>query len=500
MRDDDDEKEYTMGNMPSSIVNQGSYRRPHEAVLRLDPVARLEYLEQQKQQEEQKRNPESVMAQEHNPNASYYYPTVMTPAASSAAFMNISVRSESESPGSHTSYIHLTPKLRCHESNGLFPIVSAAETIPSDAKQASDNSKTAAVAESSLHHLSRNPMLALVVVVYTAVCGINISCNEVLALELISPRSKLGLALKAPELALLFSLVSLQSLVVNIYFSKIVERVGHVRLLRGCLLFYSLSMIAFGVLGRVYHAVDVRYWQNSTAYTGRVNFLVHSHHHVNEDKVRHQYGPTTLIENFVPPHHLPFLFVMVYVLAVSLMKVAASSFVFTLSMLFIANTAPTRVLGRVTGFAHGCGSFARCVMPMLATPCFALSMSPTAIRLFGPIPELIFCFLAICAFACFLFSLRLEEAQLMQKVIRSRNRQQTNHQRKRAHSNENQESNSVDVSTIVLTSRNGVLIDSSATGNEFQMSSTASSPSSSRGATPEPRSLFSRVNSSHALS
>ena len=203
---------------------------------------------------------------------------------------------------------------------------------------------------------------------YMALCAYNISFAEIMPLYAIAFLKDGGLQLSSSDVGIIFAANAVMSLGANLAFGYIAERVKYLRLWRISCFVYACTIPLMGT------ASLVSTW---------------SEHDV------------TLVLGLL--------------IFLSLFRVTTSGFQFSLCMMFVANGAPPRHLGRVTGMSHACGSVSRSVAPVLAAPLFAWSISNGDQHMFPANHYFLFVLCSCASLFAYWLSTRLEEEDVMHK-------------------------------------------------------------------------------------
>lgn len=182
-------------------------------------------------------------------------------------------------------------------------------------------------ADFSWSRMFAHPILQRCVPMYMTLCAFAIIYNEVLPLYAIALVSHGGLEMTSTDIGVISSINAAISVGCNLIFPYATARVSTLVLWRWCCVVFAVSMFLYGI-------------------TTHLNALFHSKA-VN----------------------------MGWISLISCFRCLSSTWMFSLSMMFVANAAPPVHLGRVTGMAHACGSLMRSLWPLTAAPMFAWSIS-----------------------------------------------------------------------------------------------------------------------------
>ena len=216
--------------------------------------------------------------------------------------------------------------------------------------------------------LRSHPVLSKIIPMYMALCAYNISFAEVMPLYAIAFLKDGGLELSSSNVGIIFAANALMSLGANVAFGYIAEKVRYLRLWRISCVVYAITIPLMGTASIVSNL---------------------SHHNV--------------------------ALILGLLCLLSAFRVTTSGFQFSLCMMFVANGAPPRHLGRVTGMSHACGSISRSLAPVIAAPLFAWSISGGDHHIFPANHYFLFILCSLASLCAYWLSTRLSEEDVMHK-------------------------------------------------------------------------------------
>ena len=161
---------------------------------------------------------------------------------------------------------------------------------------------------------------------YMALCAYNIVYSEILPLYGIALQKDEGLQISTTDIGFVFTANAAISVVMNLLFPHVTKRCTTLFLWRACNLMFAATVMLNGV------TTSLNSYHSRSLTMGWLIFL-------------------------------------------AFFRCTASTWCFSLSMMFVANAAPPEHLGKVTGMSHACGSLMRSLWPLVAAPMFAWSIS-----------------------------------------------------------------------------------------------------------------------------
>ena len=201
----------------------------------------------------------------------------------------------------------------------------------------------------------RRTTLRKITLMSMLISGANLAFGEVLALQIINPPSHGGIGLGAFDVGLIFFIKALIAVCSNLYFDRFVLFFGPIRLWRIATVSYALSILGFGFIGKM---------------------SPHNQHEGNDSASELMFS---------------------VIAALSVVRVSTAAWSFSLISMFVVTLTPPRALGRTMGFVQGYGAVARVIVPLIASPMFAVSVRQAG----HAHPEVCFIFLALfAALAC----------------------------------------------------------------------------------------------------
>eukprot|EP00455_Lapot_gusevi_P040510 TRINITY_DN4588_c0_g1_i3.p1 TRINITY_DN4588_c0_g1~~TRINITY_DN4588_c0_g1_i3.p1 ORF type:complete len:281 (+),score=34.67 TRINITY_DN4588_c0_g1_i3:26-844(+) len=227
-----------------------------------------------------------------------------------------------------------------------------------DATSSSSSSRS----EFSWGHLLRHPILRRCIPMYMALCAYNIVYSEILPLYGIALQKDEGLQISTTDIGFVFTANAAISVVMNLLFPHVTKRCTTLFLWRACNLMFAATVMLNGV------TTSLNSYHSRSLTMGWLIFL-------------------------------------------AFFRCTASTWCFSLSMMFVANAAPPEHLGKVTGMSHSFGSLMRSLWPLVAAPMFAWSISSHHWFPFNH--YLVFAVSALLALYAYYLSLSLTEDDVM---------------------------------------------------------------------------------------
>lgn len=220
-------------------------------------------------------------------------------------------------------------------------------------------------AEFTWGDLFRHPVLRRCVPMYMALCAYNIIYTEVLPLYGIALQQDGGLEITTTEIGIVFTANAAISVVMNLIFPHVTKRYETLFLWKICNVVFAATVMLNGV------ATSLNRFESKAVTIGWLVFL-------------------------------------------AVFRCTASTWCFSLCMMFVANAAPPEYLGKITGINHACGSLMRSLWPLLAAPMFAWSIS--APHWFPFNHYLVFVISTLLAVFAYYISLPLREDEVIKKT------------------------------------------------------------------------------------